>query len=93
MRIMATMPYLTRRESNKQREMIFSLNRWDGSRLWNFFGFPAARRTKRVHLAFRRDVLREDTPWDGAECGARGRICNPLPGGIGHQPAGIMTGT
>jgi len=25
-----------------------------------------ARRTKRLHLAFRRDVLREDTPWDGA---------------------------
>jgi hypothetical protein len=26
------------------------------------------------------------------ECGARGRTCNPLPGGIGHQPAGTMTG-
>jgi len=26
------------------------------------------------------------------ECGARGRLCNPLPGGIGHQPAGTTTG-
>jgi hypothetical protein len=26
------------------------------------------------------------------ECGARGRICNPLPGGFGHQPLGTMTG-
>jgi hypothetical protein len=26
------------------------------------------------------------------ECGARGRTCNPLPGGFGHQPLGTMTG-
>ena len=26
------------------------------------------------------------------ERGARGRICNPLPGGIGHHPAGTTTG-
>ena len=26
------------------------------------------------------------------ECGARGRLCNPLPGGFGHQPLGTTTG-
>src|ERR1700752_3459592 len=26
------------------------------------------------------------------EGGARGRICNPLPGGFGHQPLGTRTG-
>ncbi len=31
--------------------------------------------------------------WCGGEVsGARGRTCNPLPGGIGHQPAGTTTG-
>src|SRR5208283_4556315 len=25
-------------------------------------------------------------------CGACGRICTPLPGGFGHQPAGTMAG-
>ena len=28
----------------------------------------------------------------GEVSGARGRTCNPLPGGIGHQPAGTTTG-
>jgi hypothetical protein len=28
----------------------------------------------------------------GRGCGARGRTCNPLPGGFGHQPLGTMTG-
>jgi hypothetical protein len=28
--------------------------------------------------------------WGG--CGARGRICSPLPGGLGIMSPGIMTG-
>ena len=31
-------------------------------------------------------------PVGRGECGARGRICTPLPGGLGIMPAGTMTG-
>ena len=31
-----------------------------------FLGFASRDQLKKLHLAFRRDVLREDTPWDGA---------------------------
>src|SRR5690348_7215596 len=31
-------------------------------------------------------------PQARGECGARARTCNPLPGGIGHQPLGTTTG-
>ena len=33
---------------------------------------------------------RQAGSWGG--CGARGRLCNPLPGGAGHQPPSTMTG-
>src|SRR5580658_10327747 len=36
--------------------------------------------------AYRRQAVR----WSG--CGARGRICSPLPGGLGIMSPGIMTG-
>src|SRR5437016_12416266 len=38
------------------------------------------------------DAAWEAFPDRAGECGARGRTCNPLPGGIGHQPAGTTTG-
>jgi len=31
-------------------------------------------------------------PGGRGECGARGRLCNPLPGGSGIMPAGTRTG-
>jgi hypothetical protein len=45
--------------------------------------------TYRLNLARRSDA----SGWQArarGECGARRRLCNPLPGGIGHQPAGTM---
>ena len=62
---MAAMPQLPRREANKQRKKIRV-----GSEGWRrppeFLESTPPAELKEIHLAFRRDVLREDTPWDGA---------------------------
>ena len=51
-----------------------------------------ARRTKRVHLAVLQG-RRAVTLSGGASCGARGRrLVTDVPGRLGHQPAGTMTG-
>jgi len=42
-------------------------------------------------LAPLKEVARRHAGSSG-EDGARGWICSPFPGGLGHQPAGIMTG-
>ena len=58
------MPQFARGESNK-RGKNFASDQRDGFALRIFLN-RTTQRTKKVHLAFRRDVLREDTPWDGA---------------------------
>jgi hypothetical protein len=65
MRIMAAMPQLSLRESNKTaKKNLVGSTRWH--RLPEFLEISAPSELKDSHLAFRRDVLREDTPWDGA---------------------------
>src|SRR5580700_6415283 len=44
------------------------------------------RKSRSPRDAYRRHAVR----WGG--CGARGRICSPLPGGLGIMSPGIMTG-
>src|SRR5262249_44642618 len=43
------------------------------------------------NLAHQSDAARTHAGLPG-EGGARARLCNPLPGGFGHQPLGTRTG-
>jgi hypothetical protein len=45
--------------------------------------------TRALNLA-QSDAAWEAFPDRAGECGARARTCNPLPGGIGHQPLGTL---
>ena len=52
----------------------------------------SARRTKRPSSRLSKGRSSRGHSLGRGERGACGRICNPLPGGIGHHPAGTTTG-
>jgi hypothetical protein len=67
------------------------VDQWDGISRRNFLNPP---RSPSRSAAARPSKGRSSRghSLERGECGACGRICNPLPGGIGHHPAGTMTG-
>jgi hypothetical protein len=46
----------------------------------------------RLHVISNHPACESDMARPAGWCGARGRLCNPLPGGAEHHPSGTMTG-